>query len=382
MRKAYEKWMYAWETRLTTRDTNRVVRPFDWGVEWTRAWPLVNGNFPQQEEAIAPFIKGAEAPKAINPEQAQQLAALGYIGSTVSTSRNAQLPDPKDKIGLSHTMAQAFGAFQEQRYDDAVRICDQLLRENPNMLDILALQARALGNLGRLDDAIAVAKRGLHVEPTATNLALMVASLSLELNRLDEAEKHALLAQSDLPTESRKLLAQIALERKDYARASAEASAILGPKRDHPYALMLLGRVAQGEGKLDEALGDFDRALAVSDSRHRHPVQGLHFYRGDALARLGRADEAEQAFRKEIEFYPKNPQPYKNLILLYVTEGKNDAATQLIFAMEKAAPAPPTYIAISEALRVVGDLNGARFWAARGLSRFPKSRQLQNTLHD
>src|SRR4051812_45096526 len=35
----YDRWMNAWEHRLTTRDTNRVVRPFDWGVEWTRDWP-------------------------------------------------------------------------------------------------------------------------------------------------------------------------------------------------------------------------------------------------------------------------------------------------------------------------------------------------------
>lgn len=38
--------MYAWETRLTTRDTNRIVRPLEWGIEWTRDWPQVNGNFP------------------------------------------------------------------------------------------------------------------------------------------------------------------------------------------------------------------------------------------------------------------------------------------------------------------------------------------------
>ena len=45
----YERWMYSWETRLTTRDSNRVVRPFDWGLEWTRSWPCVNGNFPRAE---------------------------------------------------------------------------------------------------------------------------------------------------------------------------------------------------------------------------------------------------------------------------------------------------------------------------------------------
>ena len=26
--------MDRWETKLATRDTNRVVRPFDWGLEW------------------------------------------------------------------------------------------------------------------------------------------------------------------------------------------------------------------------------------------------------------------------------------------------------------------------------------------------------------
>ena len=30
----YERWMYAWETALTTRDTNRIVRPLEWGAEW------------------------------------------------------------------------------------------------------------------------------------------------------------------------------------------------------------------------------------------------------------------------------------------------------------------------------------------------------------
>src|ERR1700744_4050515 len=30
----YARWMYAWETALTTRDQNRVVRPVEWGFEW------------------------------------------------------------------------------------------------------------------------------------------------------------------------------------------------------------------------------------------------------------------------------------------------------------------------------------------------------------
>ncbi len=41
----YKEWIYEWETRLTERDKNRVVRPLDWGLEWTAGWPCLNGSF-------------------------------------------------------------------------------------------------------------------------------------------------------------------------------------------------------------------------------------------------------------------------------------------------------------------------------------------------
>ena len=39
----YARWMYNWETQLTQVDNNRVVRPLEWGIEWTREWPCRNG---------------------------------------------------------------------------------------------------------------------------------------------------------------------------------------------------------------------------------------------------------------------------------------------------------------------------------------------------
>ena len=40
----YAQWMYDWETRLTSVDNNRVVRPLDWGLDWTEGWPGRNGG--------------------------------------------------------------------------------------------------------------------------------------------------------------------------------------------------------------------------------------------------------------------------------------------------------------------------------------------------
>jgi hypothetical protein len=45
--------MERWENQLAFRATDRVVRPFDWGMEWTRAWPCaarqpMNGHHPEE----------------------------------------------------------------------------------------------------------------------------------------------------------------------------------------------------------------------------------------------------------------------------------------------------------------------------------------------
>jgi arylsulfatase A-like enzyme/Flp pilus assembly protein TadD len=327
--------------------------------------------------AIAPYVKGAEAPKSIDQEQAQQLAALGYIGSTVSTANAPNLPDPKDHISFAGVFRQGFIAFQEQRYEDAHRIFTGLLRENPNMLDVWMIDMRSLAKMGRREEAIEAAKHGLHLSPTSTQLALAISNLSLELGRLDEAERHARLAVKDLPTEAHYALAQVYVARKDFAKAHEEAEISLGSKRDRPAALMLLGEIAKAEGKLDEALKYLDDGLRLCNEKKRPAPEHLQFSRGDVLARMGRGDEAEQAFRAEITAFPQNPAPYKNLILLYAVQGKTDAATQLIFDLEKASPTPLAYRSIAEALKSIGDVNGARYWAARGLQRFPKDPSLQ-----
>jgi dienelactone hydrolase len=41
MKTRYKRWMHNWETRMTSRDNNRVVRPLEWGAEWAERWPLV-----------------------------------------------------------------------------------------------------------------------------------------------------------------------------------------------------------------------------------------------------------------------------------------------------------------------------------------------------
>ncbi|MFN0171441.1 MAG: alpha/beta hydrolase family protein [Bryobacteraceae bacterium] len=53
MKEVYRRWILNWENSLCFRATNRVVRPFEWGLEWTAAWPCSrrlpqNGHGPEE----------------------------------------------------------------------------------------------------------------------------------------------------------------------------------------------------------------------------------------------------------------------------------------------------------------------------------------------
>ena len=45
-----------WENRLCFRATNRVVRPFDWGLEWTGDWPTAREN-PRNGHTPAEYLR-------------------------------------------------------------------------------------------------------------------------------------------------------------------------------------------------------------------------------------------------------------------------------------------------------------------------------------
>ena len=55
--KLYARWMYRWETRLTTLDSNRIVRPVEWGFDWLQEFAQSHGfsflQHPEQDDAAA-----------------------------------------------------------------------------------------------------------------------------------------------------------------------------------------------------------------------------------------------------------------------------------------------------------------------------------------
>src|SRR5690348_17058117 len=56
LRRVYGRWMHGWENKLCFRSTDRIVRPFDYGLEWSSAWPCTEGLSPDSFPDPASYI--------------------------------------------------------------------------------------------------------------------------------------------------------------------------------------------------------------------------------------------------------------------------------------------------------------------------------------
>lgn len=326
--------------------------------------------------AIEPFVRDAPAPSAIDSEDAAKLAALGYVGSTVSTAPGQQLPDPKTTIGVFQQIRLAFTWYRTGKEDDALRLTNQLLTANSQITDLWDLKSKILTKMERPRDAVEAAKDGLRHVPGAIALLHDVSAGALAIDDLDTAQQHAELALKIEPGTAHATLAQIWLRRGNLDKAEAEAKLALQTAHDPTGALIQLANVEKDRGNLQAALAYIDNALAKS-SRKPVPPPGLHLARGDILARLARNAEAEREFRTEIANYPASPTAYSSLILLLSSTGRTDEATQLVYTLVKSAPGPHAYVVVSETLKAVGDDQGAAYWAYQGLQKYPRDRELR-----
>ncbi|HVT44402.1 MAG TPA: sulfatase-like hydrolase/transferase [Thermoanaerobaculia bacterium] len=324
---------------------------------------------------IEPHLKKAAAPAAIDPEEAAKLAALGYLGATVPVEPGQELPDPKTKLETFRSIMDAFTRFREGKLLDALALIDRNLHEDGRIVDLWSLKAKILRRLGRLDEAIAASKEAVALAPFMPHLTIDVANLALEGGRFDEAVEHTELFRRAHPEKAHNILAKVWIERGHLDKAEAEARLALEKDREKVYPLMTLAEIRKKKEDLPAAMKLLDEALKAK--KERQQVPNLHFMRGDVLARMGHGEEAEPEFRREIALFPEEPQSYKNLMLLLVAQGRIEEGTRLIHDLIEASPTPPSYIAVSHALQVLGDARGSRYWAMKGLQNFPDHRELR-----
>jgi arylsulfatase A-like enzyme/Tfp pilus assembly protein PilF len=327
----------------------------------------------QGELAKIPLELAAAAPAS--EEERRRLAALGYLSGQAGEGAGPR-PDPKREIPALAKIEEAWRLAQEGRAAESVELARAVLAGNPRMIDARLQLAASLHRLGRRDEALAEYRAiARDSPPHRATVAIEVGKIELDLGHLDAAAANAELALDAAPADGHLLLAEVALDRGDAALAEREArAAIAAEQRPRLAALVVLAQALAGEGRYAEGLAAIEPAAARLDSGAAEPIATLDSTRGDLLARLGRAGEAEAAFRREIARFPSTAEAYARLAVLLAAGHRFDEIQPTLDALVAAVPSRAGFELAARTMEDLGNRAAASDYRRRAPASTPGGR--------
>lgn len=314
-------------------------------------------TFAAMRGELAGYDRALAAPSAISEEEAARLSALGYLGGG-SAASGGELPDPKDRIGDLERYMRAGEHFRNGAHAEAITLLREVVAANPAFADAWTLLAKSYSDSGRIEEAIQAHRRTIEAAPSlSAGTGLSLAQLYLQVGRFQEALDHADLAAQAHPAEARLVRAGSYLGLRDPARAEQEILPLTGDPRYGPPATVLQAQIWIAQRRVPEALAALNTLESSGAS-----VANLSFAKGDALARLGRMDEARAAMLRETRQFPANREAWIRLAAINLLSGDVAAAERVMSGMVAANPDPSSYAMIAEAYRGLGRLDLASKW--------------------
>lgn len=244
-----------------------------------------------------------KGPATLDPETQQQLAALGYLGgpSKVTIDPDRPLADPKDKIGLFNLIKDAGSDSSEGNVEAAMAKIDQVLKEDPDILEAHNIKGNLLTKEGDLESAIASYQEALARDPEYKPALFGLALAYDELGRTGDAEA-------------------------GYRRILE-----LDPRDNR--ANFLLAKIHADRAEFRDALELLQRAVDVGSER-----APLHNLMAECHIGLKEYDRAEEEVRRALDMNPELPTAYFNLALIHEERGNVQAAIE---AYEKEIEVAP-----------------------------------------
>lgn len=290
--------------------------------------------------------------RKITPEEAEQFAALGYLGGNVSEEEWDRKKDPKDYIDEWTRLLDATGLVKQGRFDDALSLIGKIIAgaERPSV-SILILQTKCYTGLKDYKKAEQAAKLMRDSRMAATYLA----GIYTATGRIEEADrqyKRALeehfsyfvlynyavflknsgrqqeaseLVNKVLETRSdnqaKPMLAEIYFLLQDWNKSERLLGELIEERPWEAKWYTQLSSVYQSQNKPQEAL------LLLKKHYSRFPENPEFLFRLGILFRVNSQPEPEMgAFQKMIRVAPNDPRGYLYLAKALLDHTRNAAA--------------------------------------------------------
>jgi arylsulfatase A-like enzyme/Tfp pilus assembly protein PilF len=298
----------------------------------------------------------------VDPEARERLAALGYVGSFVASAADprSDRADPKDKIelfnklGTATELARGGGPDGKPPFDEIIAIVEEVIREDPNVVDAWFMLGTQHLSKGVFDKAVQYFKRTLELKPdydlAVFNLAQAYRRLGdddaalagfehyLTLDPKDayvhyqmgeiwmdrgDSRKAEQLFQRALEIDpkvaaAKNALGVLALNRGDAATAERLIREAIGIKPDVRLAHFNLGVLAEGRGDLRAAEREYYEELKLHPTSYKAAFNMSRLYEqvGDREGQIG-------ALKQSVASHPQFAEGYIFLAKAYLDAGTN-----------------------------------------------------------
>jgi putative PEP-CTERM system TPR-repeat lipoprotein len=329
---------------------------------------LESGDPVGAETELRKAIDGGASIDRVDPLLARTLIAQGQFAKVVNEFGGTKLGDQNARIALAIELAVAdAGAGNTAKARSGV---DAILKEQPNNLRALLLQAQLSASTGDIAGTRSSLDAALKVSPKSAEALLMKAELELADRHRDEAQK---LMESAIDANPNSIAARSALVslaatsgKLDIAKAQVEKMKGLQPQDFRTvYADAL---VAFAEGDNARARQSLQRLLAARpDNMQSLLLSGLVDLRLQSYA------SAEAALRRVLARAPANLVSIRALALVYLRTGRAKQSLETLAPAISEFPDDPTL------LRIAGEAYLADGNAAKAAESYERANNIDKT---
>jgi arylsulfatase A-like enzyme/Tfp pilus assembly protein PilF len=242
-------------------------------------------------------IKGSAAERTqLSPEQNESLHALGYFSSNTGISSESDRergPDPKERIGIANLLYEALVDMEQEQYQEAVPILEQVLEQEPNTPIAFLQLGRAYMSLKEYQKAVTPLRSLVEKKPDDAFARYELGCALVKSGNWDDALPHFEAAVSQV-TGSSMMHFYLALvyqrtSRMDDAAKEFQSALRLDPN-NFP-ANLLLGRLFVIQRRAPDALPYLLKATKL-----RPDSIDAHHFLADVYSELGQQED----FRREL----------------------------------------------------------------------------------
>ena len=316
-------------------------------------------------DALRAFAPGAgSAPPPVEDlatADRERFLTLGFLGPR-AWDRHAPVDaavDPQRHAATLDAYRTAMAQVGAHKWAAGLAQLRLIAEGAPDLPVLWASVAAVAERTDRHDVAVEAYRKLVAADGTSVEARLGLSGAFLRARRLDDARRHAELAAESTELTQRakahELLARIALARRDAGGARAQAQQVAEADTSSPFPAFIEGRLLLDRGAYEEAVGQLDEAAAILTRTGAEHLEDLHLLRGEALAKLDRLSEAEDAYLTELKLFPESTRALVALATLYHAQQRRDEAVTLASRLTESIGTAEAFEAAARLWTVFGD---------------------------